>query len=420
MRRTVTAMSSISGLALVLLASGAASAQCVGDCSGDGQVTVDEIVTGIGIALGNATVDGCPAFDSNSDDQVTVDEIVTSVTNALNGCPGGCGDCDDGDACTTDVCVEDQCEHEPVMCQDDGEECTAELCDMTTGCTSVAVEDGTSCDAGAGSCEGGACVPFECVESSDCDDANECTTDTCAENACVLTNVADGTSCNGGVGSCEGGVCAVEATIQYQQDFEALDMESETALSGEGWVVFGNVFDGTGRYLYGYGAFPAPNGGAAFSAIVEGQGGAEQGVQQLSIYNDYNNQDHAKGYRIESNVFRERRITVADVGTTLTFAFDAKRGNVNDPTDPLCPCTSTAIAFIKTLNPAAGFATTNFVQVDTATIPEFWNRYSISLPIDAGLANQLLQVGFSTTATLFQPSNVFYDNVEVSAVPTAP
>lgn len=161
-----------------------------------------------------------------------------------------------------------------------------------------------------------------------------------------------------------------------------------------------------------------PNGGSAFSALVADQGGAGQGDQQVSIYNDYENTDHAEGHRIESNVFRERRITAADVGNTLTFSFDAKRGNINDPADPLCPCTSTAVAFIKTLNPAAGFATTNFVKEGTTAIPNTWNRYTLTLTVGSGLVNQLLQVGFSTNATNYEPSAVFYDNVQVSSAPT--
>jgi len=60
---------------------------CVGDCDGSGSVTVDEIVTGVGIALGNAAVDVCSAFDDDGSSSVTVDEIVTAVANALSGCP---------------------------------------------------------------------------------------------------------------------------------------------------------------------------------------------------------------------------------------------------------------------------------------------------------------------------------------------
>lgn len=64
-----------------------ASALCVGDCNGDRQVTVDELVLGINIALGETNVDQCTAIDASRDRQVTVDEIVAAVTAALDGCP---------------------------------------------------------------------------------------------------------------------------------------------------------------------------------------------------------------------------------------------------------------------------------------------------------------------------------------------
>ncbi len=60
---------------------------CVGDCGDDGAVTVDEIITGVNIALGVAPADQCPQFDVTGDDQVTVDEILQAVNLALVGCP---------------------------------------------------------------------------------------------------------------------------------------------------------------------------------------------------------------------------------------------------------------------------------------------------------------------------------------------
>ena len=59
---------------------------CLGDCDGSGTVTVDEILRGVGIALGNNPVLSCYRFDPNADDVVTVDEIVRSVSAALSGC----------------------------------------------------------------------------------------------------------------------------------------------------------------------------------------------------------------------------------------------------------------------------------------------------------------------------------------------
>jgi hypothetical protein len=43
-------------------------------------------VRGINISLGIADVSICRAFDTDGDGQVFVDEIVTGVNNALDGC----------------------------------------------------------------------------------------------------------------------------------------------------------------------------------------------------------------------------------------------------------------------------------------------------------------------------------------------
>jgi hypothetical protein len=59
---------------------------CVGDCNCDGQVTVDELITMVSIALGTVVEDACLTGDANGDGQITVDEIIVAVTNALNGC----------------------------------------------------------------------------------------------------------------------------------------------------------------------------------------------------------------------------------------------------------------------------------------------------------------------------------------------
>ncbi|MBI4516412.1 MAG: thrombospondin type 3 repeat-containing protein [Deltaproteobacteria bacterium] len=59
---------------------------CVGDCGRDGEVTVDELVKGVNIALGNLPVTECASFDTNRDDEVTVDELVSGVNRALGGC----------------------------------------------------------------------------------------------------------------------------------------------------------------------------------------------------------------------------------------------------------------------------------------------------------------------------------------------
>lgn len=213
-------------------------------------------------------------------------------------------------------------------------------------------------------------------------------------------------------------ICLVPLTASaldtYYQDFETLLQMDPDALSNDGWVVYGNVYDPLGTWLYGYGVFPAPNDGFAFCQIDIGEGGVEQGLQQLVVFSDFNNGDHAIGNLIEANTFQEWTISAADVGKTFAFEYQAKMGNLE--------LDSTALAFIKTLDPANGYATTNFVSQDMTTTPVDWIGYKLTLLIDEGLVGQLIQIGFSCTATNYEGAGIFYDNVlfeetEISAVP---
>ena len=75
------------GLLALSLLPRCALCACVGDCTGDRSVTVNELLTMVNIALGNAHVGTCMAGDANHDMQITIDEILTAVNNALDGCP---------------------------------------------------------------------------------------------------------------------------------------------------------------------------------------------------------------------------------------------------------------------------------------------------------------------------------------------
>jgi len=68
---------------------GRSAALCVGDCGGDGDVTVDELILGVNVALGSAQLAQCAGLDSSGDGEVTVDELIRAVSNALTGCPAG-------------------------------------------------------------------------------------------------------------------------------------------------------------------------------------------------------------------------------------------------------------------------------------------------------------------------------------------
>lgn len=65
---------------------GEGRAACVGDCDGDGAVSVSDLVTGVRISLGAAPLSDCPAFDATPDGEVRIAELVMAVGNTLNGC----------------------------------------------------------------------------------------------------------------------------------------------------------------------------------------------------------------------------------------------------------------------------------------------------------------------------------------------
>jgi subtilisin family serine protease len=53
------------------------------DCNGNGRVTIDELIVGVRIALGQASLDACAAADTDGDGHVGIDELVRAVNVAL-------------------------------------------------------------------------------------------------------------------------------------------------------------------------------------------------------------------------------------------------------------------------------------------------------------------------------------------------
>ena len=204
----------------------------------------------------------------------------------------------------------------------------------------------------------------------------------------------------------------------YDQDFESLDINDGAALSGDGWLTYTNVFDGSGNFAYGYSSGGAPNGGSGYSVIGTGLGGAAQGSQYVNVYSDYGNGDHANGFTIESNVYRERGIDASNVGELFTFEFDYLKNpqviNGDGPTE--------AYAFLKVLQSSNGsFATLAQVNFDTtAASTTAWATGSLQLTIDPAWQGELFQFGFYSTATNYDDSSRLYDNLNVSSPNSRP
>ncbi len=89
---------------LAIAPSMARAAGCVGDCNGSGDVTINELIVMVNIALGTQDVSACEAGDANMDGMITVNEIIAGVNNSLNGCPPPMGTCGDGVTGTGEEC----------------------------------------------------------------------------------------------------------------------------------------------------------------------------------------------------------------------------------------------------------------------------------------------------------------------------
>ncbi len=122
------------------------------------------------------------------------DEVVAFFNQAVDcvavaGCQGP-EECDDGNACTDDLCDPEDpnadefgCTHEATECNDD-DACTADSCDPANGCVFEPIE----CDDGD-ACTDDACADGNCENTPvDCDDSDSCTVDECIDGECVNTS----------------------------------------------------------------------------------------------------------------------------------------------------------------------------------------------------------------------------------------
>lgn len=220
------------------------------------------------------------------------------------------------------------------------------------------------------------------------------------------------------------------ALLPYSQDFNGLDAANPDALgfAGDSWGIFGSVFDGdlgappNGNFKFQYGVFSAPNGPGGFSNIESGEGQGGPLDQYLNIFSDYGccgpgttDEGHfdqsAPFDRVQSIVLRDQTIMASDIGVIWQFSFDAKQpsGGIG------CSDTATSAcnAFIKTLDPGAGFATTNFIPFDSGTLSNnAWSSHSLQIDLsDPLLVGQIIQVGFESISEQFGNSGVYYDNI---------
>lgn len=117
--------------------------------------------------------------------------------------------CDDGNACTDDVCDMEtgQCRHTEKRCND-GNPCTADFCDQIVGCVVTEV----ACDPSKGDKDPCQSQPF-------CNDGNPCATRFfCRDGKCAFEPAQENTFClvQGDYcrpGTCIGGECKPDSTL---------------------------------------------------------------------------------------------------------------------------------------------------------------------------------------------------------------
>jgi len=148
---------------------------------------------------------GCPDTSPECDD--------TDGTPDCTGCTEDI-DCNDDVDCTADTCDDGRCVRSVLP---SGAECSDGVCngtgasDSCVGCVdSQAVGLDAGCEDALPLCDASQspAVCVECLASADCDDDNECTSETCDSKACTSETVVAGEPCSGGICS---GVAGTEA-----------------------------------------------------------------------------------------------------------------------------------------------------------------------------------------------------------------
>ncbi len=246
-------------------------------CTDNVGCTDDACVSGSCVSLPN---------DANCDDG---EDCTDDTCDAQNDCvytPDDNNTCTDNVACTDDACMNGSCVSSPndalcddgifctgvefchpvlLVCQagdfptcDDGIECTIDTCDFVPGAVCENAADDSRCDDGL-FCNGAEtcdpvfdCPPgthpcpdqvcdenlqqcFPCIDDSDCDDAEECTVDTCDQvSGCQHTNSTgacdDGNACTIG-DTCADGECVSEPVLNCD-DGTACTVDSCNVTSG--------------------------------------------------------------------------------------------------------------------------------------------------------------------------------------------
>lgn len=161
-------------------------------------------------------------------------------------------DCDDGDSCTNDACLQGECHNIDSPClygcldgkcqgcagDDDcmeGDQCTLDKC-IANECKHYPIQN---------------C----CSSNDECDDGNDCTADLCSSNSCLneaIPNCGE-TGCTSDEQCDDDDACTFNDCMNGECHFDQLPYcqvcESDVDCTPEAYCVLGNVFNFTGNCL---------------------------------------------------------------------------------------------------------------------------------------------------------------------------
>ncbi|MCC7539622.1 MAG: hypothetical protein IT379_25595 [Deltaproteobacteria bacterium] len=161
-----------------------------------------------------ATADAPEPSDPDADDRDADDPDDGSVGSR---CVEG-AECDDGDACTDDQCVEGRCTASPIECPDDDDDpCTRAHCSPEVGCGLVGLPDGEPCDDGSLCTRGERCIEAVCTaeETTACRVGVEpCREAVCdpATGGCTTVPSEPGRACDDGDACTHATVCQADGS----------------------------------------------------------------------------------------------------------------------------------------------------------------------------------------------------------------
>ncbi len=209
----------------------------------------------------DATTGACVPNEGYCNDAAQCDDgdACTDDLCIQNVCAHPGTDCNDGDTCTTDACVRDVCEHTVVDCDDDNR-CTRDEC-----VHGVCEHNDRQCPPGEH------CVPHpptgiemplcvECTNHDQCDDHNPCTDNVCALStfSCIYIEdeMHEGRACGDGL-ICRDGECVrnCEDDNPCTMDYDNGSGCSHTSAGTEAFQAVGccvnDVFYASGRGFCG-------------------------------------------------------------------------------------------------------------------------------------------------------------------------